>query len=316
MEGLRNLLRLRGTQQLHTRRARGIFALTYGTAVSGAPHASRCFGIVANTLTFHQKMYALMTGNRSPLDDWEPVLDGIRKARNTLNSPMTRGARFHHQVADLCSQMKSMSNFSSERTDMCEKAFHLKQAALDLDTSALDWYGDDPKWRPRFVSHGTTPPDTAQSGGRAVEYFPDFLTFRHWNFFRATRIVLQETLLHFDQLNGGSATSLASHQFTLSVSERRRCANTIADVANDILNTLPFLYGDVDNTGKMVSTKQHASSHWPGQTPLASLTTWPLRMIKLSEHTSSPQKYLATEALYKIGRTLGVRQALTVAAMK
>jgi hypothetical protein len=315
MEGLCNLLRLRGAQQLHTRRARGIFALTYGTAVSGALHASRSFGIVTNPPTLHQKIYALMAGNRSPLDDWEPLLDRIRKARNTMNSPMSRGSRFHHQVADLCSQMKSMSKFSSERTDMCEEAFHLKQAALDLDTSALDWYGDDPKWQPRFVSHGTTPPDTAQSGGRDVEYFPGFLTFRHWNFFRAARMVLQETLLHFDQLNGGSAASLAS-QVSLSVSERRRCANTIADMANDILNTLPFLYGDVDNIGKMISTRQRASRHWPGQTPSASLIIWLLRMIKVSEHTSSSQKDLATEALYKIGRTMGVRQALMVAAIK
>jgi len=55
MEGLCNLLRLRGTQQLHTRRARGIFALTYGTVVSGALHASRSFGIVTNPLTFIRK---------------------------------------------------------------------------------------------------------------------------------------------------------------------------------------------------------------------------------------------------------------------
>jgi len=149
---------------------------------------------------------------------------------------------------------------------MCKEAFHLKQAALDLEMSALYWYGDDPKWQPRFVSHGTSPSDTAQSGGRDVEYFPDLLTFRHWNFFRAARMVLQETLLHFDQLNRGSAACLAS-QVPLSVSERRRCANIIANMANDILNTLPFLYGDVDNTGKMISTRQRASSHWPGQTP-------------------------------------------------
>ena len=260
-------------------------------------------------------MYALMAGNRSPMDDWEPFLDGIRKARNTLNSPMSRGSRFHHQVADLCSQMKSMSKFSCERTDMCREAFYLKQAALDLDTSVLDWYGDDPKWQPRFVSYGTTPSDTAQSSSTDVEYFPDFLTFRHWNFYRAARMVLLETLLHFDQLNGSSAASLAS-QVSLSVAERRHSANTISDMANDILNTLPFLYGDVDNIGKIISTKQGISSHWPGQTPSASLIIWLLRMIKLSEHTSGPQKDLATEALYRIGRTMGVRQALTVAAIK
>ena len=204
---------------------------------------------------------------------------------------------------------------------MYEHALYLRKAALDLDKSARDWPGNGPKWQPRFVSRLTTPPDTAQSCRRPVQYFRDFFTLRHWNVFRAVRIVLHETLLHFDQINGGSTAAPASSQSSidcrqalLSNDGRRCCAKIIADMADMILDTLPFLSGEVDSVGQMLSLKQGDMSIIPGQTPTASMSIWLLRMIKTSEDTSSPQKDLATEALYRIGRTIRVRQALTAAA--
>ena len=266
-------------------------------------------------------MYALMVGKKSPLHDWQPLLDWRKKARVALPGPPGRGSDFHDQVADLCSQIKSLSKFSTDRTDMYEHALYLKKAALDLDKSAQDWPGDDPKWQPRFVSPLTTPPDTAQSCGRPVQYFRDLFTLRHCNFFRAVRIVLHETLLQFDRINRGSTAAPASSQSStdcrralLSNDERRCCAKIIADMADNILDTLPFLFGEVDSAGQMLSLKQGDMSILPGQTPTASMSIWLLRMIKVSEHTSSPQKDRATESLYRIGRTLGVRQALTAAA--
>ena len=71
MEGLSKLLRLRGTQQLQTRRGRGIFSLAYGTAVSGARHSSHSFGILTKPPTptedvcCHGWQEISTTGNRS-----------------------------------------------------------------------------------------------------------------------------------------------------------------------------------------------------------------------------------------------------------
>ena len=262
-----------------------------------------------------------MAGKKSPLHDWQPLLDWRQKARLALPGPPGRGSDFHDQVADLCSQIKSLPKFSTYQTDIYEHALYLKKVALDLDKSAQDWPGDDPKWQPRFVSRLTTPLDTAQSRGRPVQYFRDLFTLRHWNFFRAVRIVLHETLLHFNQINRGSTAAPASSQSStdcrrvlLSNDERRCCSTIIADMADNILDTLPFLFGEVDHAGQMPNLKQGDISILPGQILTASMSIWLLRMIKMSEYTSSPQKDLATEALCRIGRTIGVRQALTAAA--
>ena len=48
-------------------------------------------------------MYALMAGKKSPLHDWQPLLDWRQKARLALPGPLGRGSDFHDQVADLCS---------------------------------------------------------------------------------------------------------------------------------------------------------------------------------------------------------------------
>ena len=130
--------------------------------------------------------------------------------------------------------------------------------------------------------------------------------------------MLHETLLQFDQINRGSTAAPASstdcRQALLSNDERRCCAKIIADMANNVLDTLPFLFGEVDSAGQMPSLKQEEMSILAGQTPSASMSIWLLRMVKMSEHTSSPQKDPATEAHNRIGQTIGVRQALTAAA--
>ena len=72
-------------------------------------------------------------------------------------------------------------------------------------------------------------------------------------------------------------------------------------MADHILDTSPFLFGEVDSAAQMLSLKQGDMNILPGQTPTASMSIWLLRIIKISEHTSSPQKDLATEALYRMG---------------
>jgi hypothetical protein len=263
-----------------------------------------------------------MAGKKSPLHDWQPLLDWLKDRPYAKSSPIARGSYFHDQVADLCSHIKSLSELSTDRTDMYERALSLKEAALDLDKSALDWPGHDPKWQPHFCNRMSTPPTMERSTGRPAQYFRDLFTLRHWNFFRAVRIVLQETILQFDHINGGFTATPASSQSStdcrralLSNDERRCCAKIIADTADNVLDTLPFLFGEVDSAGQMLSLKQGNLSLIPGQTPTAAMSIWLLRMIKVSNHTRSLQKDLATEALYRIGWKIGLRQALTAAAL-
>ena len=85
-------------------------------------------------------------------------------------------------------------------------------------------------------------------------------------------------------------------------------------MANNILDTSLFLFGEVDSVGQMMRFKQGEMSILARQTPSASISICLLRMVKMSEHTSCPQKDQATVALYKIGRTIGVRKAVTAAA--
>jgi hypothetical protein len=267
-------------------------------------------------------MYALMAGKKSPFHDWQALLDCLKDRPFTKSSPIARGSYFHDQVADLCSHIKSLSELSTDQTDMYEQALCLKEAALDLDKYALDWPGHDPKWQPHFCNGMSTPPTMEQATGRPVQYFRDLFTLRHWNFFRAVRIVLHETILQFDLVNGGSTATPASSESStdcrralLSNDERRCCAKIITDMADNVLDTLPFLFGEVDSAGQMRSLNQGDMSLIIGQTATATMSIWLLRMIKMSTHTRSLQKELATEGLYRIGWTIGVRQALTAAAL-
>lgn len=256
-------------------------------------------------------MYALMAGQPSPVPDWQKWFDKPEDA-NTLVWPGTRANSFHIQVTDLCSEMESVVSSTHKREDFYAETIRIKEAALHLQRSVLQWPCDGSKFQPRFVK-------AAQTFDDDMEYFRDFHTFRHWSFFRGTMIVLHESLLRFDQrmksiTQGPSSTDLGL--MVLSDVEHACCTGIIAGMASQVLGTLPFLFGNVNSTGQVRSLADGESwSERSRHAHMGGLALWLLRMIKTSEYTSGAQKHKATAALLKIGRTMGVRQALTIPAM-
>ncbi|KAK3656768.1 hypothetical protein LTR56_002749 [Elasticomyces elasticus] len=301
MQGLVMLLRLRGTHQLSTLRGRSMFYLIHGSAT----------------------MHSLMAGKKSPLYDWEPLVEESRKGSADFPSPRFLASSFRIQVADVCAQMKSLPMPSScmsavERTRVYQEALRLKEIAMQLQRSSLDWPGcRDGKWKPRFVSLPIMLPGATQLCSREAEYFQDSHAFRLWSVYRGTMIVLHETLLKFGKDYAAASIDsqdLASGEDVILWDfERSYCVQAISSTADEILNTLPFVFGEITNAGQVRAGSDAGWGDRSKQSHLGVPAIWFLRMIKSSMYTSSTQKALATEGLYKIGRRMGIRQALTVA---
>ncbi|KAK5680234.1 hypothetical protein LTS10_007161 [Elasticomyces elasticus] len=301
MQGLVMLLRLRGTHQLSTLRGRSMFYLIHGSAT----------------------MHSLMAGKKSPLYDWEPLVEESRQGSIDFPSPRFLASSFRIQVADVCAQMKSLPMPSPcmsaiERTRVYQEALRLKETALHLQRSLLDWPGPhDGKWQPRFVSLPVMLPGATQLCSREAEYFQDSHAFRLWSVYRGTMVVLHETLLKFGKDYAAASIDsqgLASGEDVILWDfERSYCVQAISSTADEILNTLPFVFGEINNAGKMRAGTDAGWGDRSKQSHLGVPAIWFLRMIKSSRYTNSTQKALATEGLYKIGRRMGIRQALTVA---
>ncbi|KAK5698079.1 hypothetical protein LTR97_007039 [Elasticomyces elasticus] len=233
-----------------------------------------------------------------------------------------------HQLSTLrgrnvCAQMKSLPMPSPcmsavERTRVYQEALRLKEIAMHLQRSSLDWPGcRDGKWKPRFVSLPIMLPGATQLCSREAEYFQDSHAFRLWSVFRGTMIVLHETLLKFGKDYAAASIDsqhLASGEDVILWDfERSYCVQAISSTADEILNTLPFVFGEITNVGQVRAGSDAGWGDRSKQSHLGVPAIWFLRMIKSSMYTSSTQKALATEGLYKIGRRMGIRQALTVA---
>ncbi|KAK5714919.1 hypothetical protein LTR15_010335 [Elasticomyces elasticus] len=205
-----------------------------------------------------------------------------------------------------------------ERTRVYQEALRLKEIAMHLQRSSLDWPGcRDGKWKPRFVSLPIMLPGATQLCSREAEYFQDSHAFRLWSVFRGTMIVLHETLLKFGKDYAAASIDsqhLASGEDVILWDfERSYCVQAISSTADEILNTLPFVFGEITNVGQVRAGSDAGWGDRSKQSHLGVPAIWFLRMIKSSMYTSSTQKALATEDLYKIGRRMGIRQALTVA---
>lgn len=197
----------------------------------------------------------------------------------------------------------------------------LKDEALELEKGAEASFSDDPNWLPRQAASAHLLVDTQKFVcGESVEYYTDSCFLTTWNAARSARMVLYETLLEVDdnwnqpfEIARGHRKQLeAPRQSWLSSLERKRCEQNVVDLASQISNTMPYAFGEIDSKG-------HVNP--PGAQPVTKVlfrglfSTWHMRMINVSDHTTVKQKRLSEEALVRIGNTMRIRQALTTAKL-
>lgn len=264
-------------------------------------------------------MYALMAGKKFPLDDWQPLLEQVGKASAEGPSSGALTSSFRAQVADVCAQMRSFcmdpsSVTTDEQTNVYTQASALRDRALCLQKSVLDWPRDELKGQQRLKRYPDMLPGGAQHSRLDSGCVHDRNSLRLRSMLHGVVIVLHETLLHFECRYRTSFPESSSPAL-LSDTERTRCADIVVTTADQILNTMPFLFGEVDSSGAPVQGATDVGWKWRSrQAHMGGPAIWYLRMIKMSGHTSRTQKDRATEGLLKIGRRMGIRQALTIAA--
>lgn len=86
-------------------------------------------------------------------------------------------------------------------------------------------------------------------GGGTVVLYPDLTSAGVWNYYRGTRMILQQTLLEIYKCLDGSFTAPWGQEGTFSL---RGPEGIIVDMVTEICDTIPFALGEVDMFGRPI----------------------------------------------------------------
>ena len=267
-----------------------------------------------------------MTSN-PPLVDFN--IDGLNSPHPDWPSftPQIHSSLFLRAVCLVCSEIKVQLQDPFYTTEGIQELRRLKEEGFRVEASMRNWTKNCAKWQPRLKDvslESTSIRMFAHSD--LVEYHDSSFPLTHWNLCRTSRIALHEALLkadlslqpHFDSpsiqapLPSLPATTVRVISL-LTPHERRRCQSTLSNMSSQLLGTIPYIVGDIDSQGTIHNPTLHGSRACAGKSHQGLPVIWPLRIIKRSMYTDDRQKFLATEALKRIGWGMGIRQALEVA---
>jgi hypothetical protein len=132
--------------------------------------------------------------------------------------------------------------------------------------------------------------------GKVILY-PDITSAGVWNYYRGTRIILQQTILDIYMCLGGVHITLLRPNGVFSLSDPEKI---IIDMVTDICDSIPFALGKVDPYGRQLplSGPKAVQGH---------ALLWPLFSVTQCGYATEAQKSQVRSALQAIGSMHGIR---------
>ncbi|CAG8304880.1 unnamed protein product [Penicillium salamii] len=261
VSGIQYLLKLRGVKQLGDPATRSLFHFAFTQMLIqfvGLKDPGQIdLDWLMEVLTIPHPIYQMMAGN-------------------------IKITKFCATVAELLSRECAHLPDAFTLTSWLERGEH-----LDLEFSM--WHKGLPEvWMPRRFQ---TP------GGDTFMLYPDLTSAGVWNYYRGTRIILQQTLLDiYRHLNNFQMASWAQDgTFALRPPEE-----IIIDMATEICETIPFALGKVDTFGCPIF--RSGTKAVQGFALL-----WPIFSVTQCGYATEAQEAQARSALQHIGSTHGIR---------
>lgn len=173
---------------------------------------------------------------------------------------------------------------------------------LDLEFS--QWHQGLPEeWMPWRVLSGT---------GSPMILYPDRTSAGVWNYYRSTRIVLQQTMQEISHCIGapveGVPPTLAPGQISMLPVPKE----IITQMITEMCQSLPFALGEVDLFGNPILSVPHMRPDVRAIQGFALL--WPVFSVPQSEYATEAQAYQAREALRRIASTHGIRLGMDLSS--
>ncbi|KAH8671868.1 hypothetical protein BGZ60DRAFT_527315 [Tricladium varicosporioides] len=316
-EGMAQILRLRGPEQLYSARGWSLFRL--------ANHRLQC-----QQLAFPPER----APKRSEVQD---------KLISSLSEDLaeTKIEKDNYDIGKVCSRARELRaklldpQTLSAGSDSITDTISIIQEMHTLDLTATSWRLG-PKWTYQTIPLSTfilTNSSTSNLSDINFDNWPKTIELHHdawiayeWNYHRTGRIILHTNLIGcLDQL---LESSIARPQSDLDLNTtetyatlhalRQASLETILALMDSILATVPQSLGDIDNRGYLLSGLSLENEMLKGEVERinsiravgAYFLLWSIKIIKSHKHASEQQKNFAKRTFERIREVSGMKRCL------
>lgn len=287
--GFEHLMKLRGEEQLHTQRGREMFNFAWTHTV--------CFPQLCGlglSLMIIKYVEILALGDK-PRSEVESVLKHLNK-----DDPVESLVLAASKLSQVFQQMQSAPSPPDLAT---VESWIAAGRQCDFELSQWTLHLPD-RWLPLIVY-------SAQ--GEQLLTYNRISHIVIWNYYRAARVMLQQLLLNltrtlsklYEQNNTAGYPSPTENSF-----DESGLQEVVQEMTSDLCRSLPFSVGDIDTYGRPTSPHDGRRTIRAAQ---GFGLLWPLWYILSCGMPTSAQVNQIRLALYRIGSTMGINLALTLA---
>jgi hypothetical protein len=296
-DGQMLLLRLHASRQSISPMGRAVYAMAHEKAVSRGVRKHLTRNALTNRFI---QIIKCLTRHKMPLDIAGNGMDVL--GTNDLPQEL---AGINFRTAQVCAKAQVFFD-NGNRVDLV----NVIEDAIALDMQFQIWIDECFKSEGWAYQTFLVAPDETIPADGVVEVHRDLWTAHIWNSCRSKRAHLHEVLLHclslLDCYPGAKNQSSKLRSLGLDEDLFENSRHVIDDMVSGICSSVPFLFGDVDSSGKIPREKRRM--------PLAGKQlVWPLHVARASVEGGSETEIWIKGRLNFIDSTLGIRFGRLVA---
>lgn len=223
----------------------------------------------------------------------------------TIPHPIYNMMAGNIKISKYCASVSQvLSRIDSDHPPDGPLLVSLLERGEHLDLEFNKWHQGLPEeWMPRRILSNT---------GSPMLLYPDRTSAGVWNYYRSTRIVLQQTMQEIARCSGAPVEGVPSTWIPGQISILPVPKDIITQMVTEICQSLPFALGEVDLFGNPILPLPHLRPDVRAIQGFALL--WPIFSVPQSEHATEAQAYQAREALLRIASTHGIRLGMDLSS--
>jgi hypothetical protein len=275
-EGMKQILRLRGKDQIYSARGWSLFRLAH-----------------------HRVQQQQLTHRQEPMEESAFWLDSLND-----ELPEVQVERANHEVVKICDRAKQLLGKLSGPGASTEEVLSLIREIHQLDQTGTRWR-TGPNWNYRNISRLSLPQDdpVVATLPHYMQLHTDVWIAYEFNYNRTARIMMHTRFMEIVAAVGSIDQPEVKAEVDILKAKSR---SVIQDMADEILATAPQSLGDIDKDGRIIHEEPTFSARGIG----AYFLLWPAKTVKYNKYITVEQQQFATKVIERIRDVTGMKETL------
>jgi hypothetical protein len=218
--------------------------------------------------------------------------------------PEVQIEKHNFEIIKTCDRARTLlQNMDDVELPVCE-VLNIVREMRSLDYTATTWRRGS-NWSFKTISRSEVTPND-----KSVANFPETIQLHQdvwiayeWNYHRTARIILHEQLLRcLERIRQGNHEQIRTEIIFMT----QTSIETIQNLADEILSTVPQSLGDIDHKGHLQSLSEASKCRGLG----GYFLLWPIKVVKQTKSVTDEQRQRGQRVFERIRECTGMKSTL------